>query len=204
MMADQQYFAPSPLSPSEPKPFTLNYLGRDFRFFTDSGVFSKGELDFGSKTLLSALPQDLKCSVLDLGCGWGAVGVIIGALHPQAAVTLADINARAVQLARLNARENKVPAQVGQSDGFAQIRGSFDCIAFNPPIRAGKETVYRLLGECAQHLRPGGALYVVMRKQQGAQSAAVFLKGIFPVVETVKRKGGYHVMKCSGGLAHGV
>jgi 16S rRNA (guanine1207-N2)-methyltransferase len=203
-MADQQYFAPAPLSPSAPKPFTLNYQGRDFRFFTDSGVFSKNELDFGSKTLLSALPEDLKGPVLDLGCGWGAVGVIIGALHPQAAVTLADINARAVHLARLNARENKVPAQVGQSDGFAQIRGSFDIIAFNPPIRAGKETVYRLLGECAQHLRPGGALYVVMRKQQGAQSAAVFLKGIFAAVQTVKRKGGYHVLKCSGGHANGV
>jgi len=203
-MADQQYFAPVPLSPSVPKPFTLNYQGRDFRFFTDSGVFSKGELDFGTRTLLSALPEDLKGLVLDLGCGWGAVGVIIGALHPQAAVTLADINARAVQLARLNARENRVPAQVGQSDGFAQIKGSFDCIAFNPPIRAGKETVYRLLNECAEHLRSGGALYVVMRKQQGAQSAARFLEGIFAAVDTVRRKGGYHVMKCSGGLAHGV
>ncbi len=203
-MADQQYFSPAPLSASAPKPFTLNYQGRAFRFFTDSGVFSKGELDFGSKTLLSALPDDLKGSVLDLGCGWGAVGVIIAALHPQAAVTMADINARAVHLARLNAQENRVPVQAGQSDGFAQIMGSFDCIAFNPPIRAGKETVYRLFGECTRHLRPGGALYVVMRKQQGAQSAAVFLRGIFAAVETVKRKGGFHVMKCSGGQANGV
>lgn len=203
-MAEQQYFTRSPASPSDPKPFTLSYAGREFRFVTDSGVFSKGELDFGTRTLLSALPDDLKGSLLDLGCGWGAAGVIIGALHPQAAVTMADINARAVRLARLNAQENRVPAQVGESDGFAQIKGSFDCIVFNPPIRAGKETVYRLLGECAAHLRPNGALYVVMRKQQGADSAMKYLKGIFRAVETVRRKDGYHVMKCSGGQEHGV
>ncbi len=203
-MAEQQYFAQVPSSPSAPRPFTLKYEGREFRFFTDSGVFSKGELDFGTKTLLDALPGDLKGSVLDLGCGWGAAGVVIGAMHPQAAVTMADINARAVRLARLNVQENRVPAQAGESDGFAQIKGSFDCIVFNPPIRAGKETVYRLLGECAQHLRPGGALYVVMRRQQGADSALKFLKLIFAAVEIVRRKGGYHVMKCSGGQEHGV
>ena len=203
-MAEQQYFAQAPSSPSLPKPFTLRYEGRDFRFFTDSGVFSKGELDFGTKTLLEALPGDLSGSVMDLGCGWGAAGVIIGAMHPQAAVTMADINARAVRLARLNAQENRVPAQVGESDGFSQIKGSFDCIVFNPPIRAGKETVYRLLGECAQHLRQNGALYVVMRRQQGADSALKFLKGIFTAADTVRRKGGYHVMKCSGGQEHGV
>lgn len=188
-----------PSAESQPVPFTLNWQGKDYRFLTDSGVFSKGELDFGTRVLLRALPGEIRGRVLDLGCGWGAVGVLVGAENPDAQVFMADINERAVALARENARINGVTAQVGQSDGFERIQGAFDLIALNPPIRAGKRVVYGLFSDCAAHLAPGGALYVVIRRQQGADSAAKFLKTIFESVETVNKKGGYHVFRCEGG-----
>lgn len=185
-------------------PLTVSWQGKDYRFVTDSGVFSKGELDFGTRVLLRALPEKIRGRVLDLGCGWGAVGVLIGAAHPGAAVCMADINGRAVALARENARANGVAAQAWQSDGFERIQGVFDLIALNPPIRAGKQVVYGLFRACAGRLGPGGALYVVMRRQQGADSAARYLGTLFDRVDTVARKGGYHVFRCEGGRPDGV
>lgn len=199
MPAEQQYFTQKPTSDSNPVPFSLRWRDREYTFFTDSGVFSKGALDYGTRALLEALPSDISGRVLDLGCGWGPVGVLLGAQHPEASIVMADVNERAVQLARDNALHNKVHAQVLQSDGFEHILGQFDLIALNPPIRAGKETVYRLFREAAGHLCPGGALYVVMRKQQGAPSALKYLASMYARVETLSIKGGYRVIKCMEG-----
>ena len=201
---DQQYFASAPQSASAPRPFDLTWRGRSYRFLTDSGVFSKGELDTGTQVLLNALPGHIAGDVLDLGCGWGPVGILLAAQHPDAQLTLADVNERAVSLARQNAAANGVKVRVVLSDGFAQLPGAFDLIALNPPIRAGKQVVYCLFDECREHLAPGGALYVVIRKQQGADSAKKHLLTLFPSVETVARKGGFHVFECTSGAAHAV
>ena len=200
----EQYFAQQPHSGSQPKAFELSYRGRDYRFVTDSGVFSKGELDLGTRTLLDALPDQMTGRLLDLGCGWGAVGVVLAARHPEAQVVMSDVNERALGLARQNLAANGLSAQVLQSDGLAGLTGDFDLIALNPPIRAGKETVYRLFDQCAGRLNAAGALYVVIRKQQGADSARKHLKGLFAEVETVARKGGFHVFRCDGGEPDGV
>lgn len=200
----EQYFAREPGSRSRPQTFRLDWQGRSFNFLTDSGVFSKGELDYGSRVLLLALPERFEGRALDLGCGWGAVGIILAALHPKASVFMVDINERAVSLARENARLNGVQASVGQSDGFEQIQGSFDLIAFNPPVRAGKAVIYRLFADAARHLTADGALYVVLRRQQGADSAKKHLLTLYADVETLRRQGGYHVFKCRGGFADGL
>ncbi len=195
-MTEQQYFTAQPQTPSDPHPFALHWQGQDYRFLTDSGVFSKGGLDFGTKTLLKALPDPGAGRVLDLGCGWGPVGVLMGAMYPRCQVTMSDINRRAVALAQENARYHQVHAQAVHSDGLENAPGPWDLIAFNPPIRAGKAEVYRLFQQCAQALAPGGALYVVMRRQQGADSAKKHLGTLFESVDTVARKGGYHVFRC--------
>ena len=204
MPAEQQYFAQNPGSESNPTSFSLKWREREYTFLTDSGVFSKGALDYGTRALLEALPDGIIGRVLDLGCGWGPVGVLLGAQHPDATIVMADVNERAVMLAAENARRNQVKAQAIQSDGFNNITGQFDVIALNPPIRAGKETVYRLFSEAADHLTPGGALYVVMRKQQGAPSALKFLAGVYSQVETLSITGGYRVIKCMEGKAQHV
>lgn len=199
MTADtQQYFTQDPESLSREKVFTLGWKGRSFSFVTDNGVFSKGELDTGTAVLLNALPDNFSGHLLDLGCGWGPVGVLAGAGWPQARITMADVNPRALALARHNAEQNGIRAEAVLSDSFESLKGSFDLIALNPPIRAGKETVYRLFREAAEHLGPDGALYIVIRKQQGASSAQKYLSGLFSSVKTIARKGGYHVLQCEG------
>lgn len=197
----QHYFDQDPKSQSQPRLVQLVHEDRRFDFWTDAGVFSRDGLDKGTDTLLSALPDEVAGRVLDLGCGWGAMGVIIAALHPQARVSMADINPRAVMLARRNAESNRVRVEALVSDGFQNITGSFDLIVLNPPIRAGKAVVYSLFASCAHHLPETGTLMVVIRKQQGAESALKYLKTIFREAAVVKRSGGYWVINCSGGKA---
>ena len=201
---NDHYYTESPSSQSHPAEARFDYRGRAFTLISDAGVFSRGELDSGTRILLSALPDRLQGRVLDLGCGWGPVGVLAGAGWPQARVTMADVNPRALALARRNAEQNGVRAEAVLSDGFDNLEGSFDLIALNPPIRAGKETVYRLFMEAAEHLSPNGALCIVIRKQQGAPSAQKYLSGLFHSVQTIARKGGYHVFQCEGSNHHAV
>lgn len=199
MAADaQQYFDRSPSSESREQSFSLEWRGRSYRFITDNGVFSKGELDAGTAVLLTALPERFEGRFLDLGCGWGPVGILSGSRWTNACITMADVNPRALALAGRNAAANGVQAETVLSDGFEALDGPFDLIALNPPIRAGKETVYRLFRECAEHLEPEGSLYIVMRKQQGAPSAQKYLRTLFEQVETVERRAGYHVFECKG------
>lgn len=193
---DEHYFSQTPSSNHSIQHFTISHAGRMLRFETDAGVFSKGHLDQGTALLLSALPDRFSGHALDLGCGWGAVGVCLAAQWPDAQITMLDINERAVALSRKNLDSNGLSASVHQSDGLALWKGApFDLIATNPPIRAGKAVVYRLFEESVQHLSPGGALYVVIRKQQGADSAKKHLAALLDPVEVVARGGGFRVLR---------
>ncbi len=190
----EHYYSEKPASAHAPRAFTLEANGRTLSITTDAGVFSKAHLDTGTELLLKALPGAFSGRALDLGCGWGPVGLTMAVRWPGAEIVLADINERAVGLAKQNLSANRLSAQVLQSDGFANVPGAFDLIATNPPIRAGKAVIYRLFEEAAARLTPGGALYIVMRKQQGAESAQRFLEGLFEPVEVVERGGGFRVL----------
>lgn len=190
----QQYFAREPDSRSRPAECAFSYRGQALSFTTDSGVFSRGEIDFGTRTLLQALPP-LFGRVLDLGCGFGAVGISIAKRYRTETV-LSDVNTRALALAKENAVRNGVSVEVVESDGLEQVEGNFDFILTNPPIRAGKDVIYRLFEESAGRLKTCGALFIVIRKQQGAQSAEKYLRTLFSNVETVDKSGGFWVLKC--------
>lgn len=193
----EQYFAKKPTSESRPRTFQTEIVGVKCTFTTDQGVFSKNEFDDGTRILLEALPA-LSGRVLDLGCGWGAVGVTLGKKYPQAHFIMADINERAVTLSKLNMKENGVNnADVVESDAFSNVTGTFDFIITNPPIRAGKAVIYGMFDEAKKRLNPNGRLYIVIRKQQGAPSALKHLEETYPFAKVISREKGFWVIECT-------
>ena len=194
---NDHYYTHAPESESHPRRFTAAPLGRELSFWTDAGVFSKGELDKGTALLLENLPP-LTGRVLDLGCGWGAVGVTLKASQPHLEMVMCDVNERAIGLSMRNLQENGLSAQVCLSDGLAAFPGeTFDAVVSNPPIRAGKQVIYDLFRQSFDHLAPGGKLFLVIRKQQGAESAITYLKGFFQQVITLKKGGGFWIIQCT-------
>jgi len=190
-----QYFTREPSSESRPVICEFEDRGRKYVFETDAGVFSRGEVDQGTEILLKALP-DLDGDILDLGCGWGVVGTCLKGRNPDARIVMVDVNLRALELSRKNLSRNGASAEVLESDGFEGIRDrTFDAVVTNPPIRAGKEKVYEMLGDAARSLKSGGQLFVVIRKQQGAESCMRYLKTLFDEVEKIDRSAGYWVLQ---------
>lgn len=192
----EHYYTENPQSAHDEWQVEFTALGNSLRFTTDAGVFSRDGLDKGTALLLNALPP-LSGRVLDLGCGWGAVGVALGSKYPGLDIVMTDINARAVDLARRNLAVNGVRAEVVQGDGFAAVEGKFDAIVTNPPIRAGKAVIYGLFDTARDFLNPGGSLYIVIRKQQGAPSALRHLQEQYKTAEVVDRGGGFWVIRAS-------
>ena len=192
----QHYFTSNPQSAHDERAIQVELAGVRADFCTDAGVFSRDGLDFGSRLLIETVHPLLHGRVLDMGCGWGAIGVLLARLCPDAQITMADINERAVALAARNARQNGVSAETLVSDGYENIAPSFDAIVTNPPIRAGKQTVYRILDGAKTRLAPGGRLFLVIRKEQGAPSTQTHLQGVYSRVELLARKKGYWILAC--------
>lgn len=195
---NDHYYTRDPQSESRPVSCDYEYRGIPLRFQTDAGVFSRGEVDTGTRLLLEALPETMTGDVLDLGCGWGVIGVSIARKWPETRVWMADVNLRAMELSRKNAEANKASVTCLESDGMAALKDRrFDAVVTNPPIRAGKQVIYQMFADAAACLNPGGALYLVIRKQQGAESCVKYLKTIFQNVEKLDRSAGFWVLKAS-------
>jgi len=195
----EHYYTNTPTSEHEERSFRAVFAGRVLAFDTDAGVFSKQHVDPGSELLCKALPDTLCGRVLDMGCGWGAMTVMTLARFPKAQLTMADVNERALALAVSNVAKNHMEAAAILSDGFEKIEGEFDAVITNPPIRAGKAVIYKMFEDAKAHLVPGGALYLVIRKQQGAPSALKFLKELYGKAEVIERDGGYWIIECIKG-----
>lgn len=190
------YFKDDPNLASNIKTITYEVNGLTMNLFTDNGVFSKGKVDEGSLTFLKViLPLDLGNNILDLGCGYGTIGLTLAVAKKEARVTLADINTRALTLCKKNADAYNLSQRVTilQSDIYTKIEGKYDSIVINPPIRAGKSVTYKMYEEAKQYLIDGGSLLIVIRKAQGAESAAKFIESIFGNVKLLDRHKGYHI-----------
>ena len=141
-----------------------------FSFLTDNGVFSKRGLDFGTRTLLENLKLDeLNGNVLDFGCGYGPIGIYISKMT-DCLVDMVDINKRSLLLAKENALINEVNVNIFESNIYENITKKYDYIVSNPPIRVGKEVLYKILFESFGHLNENGELWIVVNKDQGAKS----------------------------------
>ena len=164
------------------------------KFLTDAGVFSKKMIDFGSQVLLSCLSFQQGESILDVGCGYGPLGLSLVKAQGIHA-TMVDVNTRALDLAQKNADLNQVEAKIFQSNVYDQVEGSFDHIISNPPIRAGKKVVHEVLSGSFDHLNPGGDLTIVIQKKQGAPSAKAKMEEVFGNCEILKKDKGYYILR---------
>ncbi len=194
-MADtEHYFTKSPTSKSSVRFITALINGTGYRFATDRGVFSGGRVDKGTMLLIESITVSEKDNILDLGCGYGVIGIAFS--NYTGKVLMTDINERAVELAKTNAKLNKLSnVDVMQCDLYEGLgTKKFDKIICNPPIRAGKSVVNKIIELAPGHLAPGGSLYLVAQTKQGAKSIAKRMKEVFGNQEYVKKSGGYRVM----------
>lgn len=174
------------------------YFKKDTLFFdTDNGVFSKGGIDFGSNVLLQTLPNfEGKKTLLDVGCGYGTMGLTMAKKYPNLDVDMVDVNLRAIELSKNNALKNNIHnVNIFESSCYENVDKVYDVIISNPPIRAGKKIVFEILSGAYEHLDKGGELYIVIQKKQGAESSLKYLKTIFESVEVINKDGGYWIIK---------
>ena len=192
----KMYYAETPDAAHDIHDLKVNLLGESFQFYTDAGVFSKKMIDYGSQVLLSALDLEAGKTLLDVGCGYGPLGISLAKVQ-GVKVTMIDINSRAIDLARQNAQRNKVEATIFQSNIYENVTGSFDYIISNPPIRAGKKVVHQVIAEAYDYLNQGGNLTIVIQKKQGMASCKKLLEETFSSVEVIAKNKGYYILKAS-------
>ena len=194
------YFDQNPAIESNVKEIKFSLYGQNYAYYTDNGVFSKSRIDEGSYIFLKVLlPLNLTGRILDLGCGYGPIGLTLAQNFKQARVDLADINSRALALASRSGERLNLQNRVTflHSDIFEKIEGPYDSIVVNPPIRAGKVVTYSMYSGSKQHLVDGGSLYIVIRRKQGAESAFKYLETVFENVTVLHKEKGYWIIKAT-------
>ena len=183
---------------SKPSQYTFNFRNNQFIFHTDSGVFSKDYIDYGSFVMLKTFePNNLEYPILDMGAGYGPIGIVISKLYNKKLI-MCEINERAYNLNIKNINQNNATlATVYHSDLFEKITDmKFSSVITNPPIRAGKQVVYAIYDGAYEHLVSGGELWVVIQKKQGAPSSKDHLTELFGNCEIVEKDKGYYILKC--------
>lgn len=194
----EHYYAKDPKVKSQRKTISSELRGKTMHFTTDAGVFSKGGVDFGSRLLIeSFVMPEISGDVLDVGCGYGPIGLTIAASFPERSIQMVDVNERAVALSKENAAQNHVDnVNVYPSDALLAVKNAdFAAILTNPPIRAGKETIFSFYENSYLKLASGGELWVVIQKKQGAPSTAKKLEEVFGNVTVVAKRKGYYILR---------
>lgn len=194
----EHYFSKTQSTESNPKYWSFTLKDNVFRFKTDNGVFSKNEVDFGSRLLIEQFEQpEVAGDILDVGCGYGPIGLSAAKLMKDRSIHMVDVNERALSLARENAELNQTHnVLIYESDRLINVKkDDFAAILTNPPIRAGKKVVHDIFEQSFHKLQTGGELWVVIQKKQGAPSAIEKISEHFSEVEIVVKKKGYYILR---------
>lgn len=193
-----QYFENSDALEHELKNFDFTLKGHNLKFTSDSGVFSRQTIDFGSRVLIdavdfSSVPQG---NILDVGCGYGPIGLALAKDQPTRQITMTDVNLRALELAKKNAQKNEITnVNIFESNAYENITDKYALIVSNPPIRAGKEVVSNIIAQAKDHLENNGEVWIVIQKKQGEPSARKLMKTTYQNCEVVTRDKGYYILR---------
>lgn len=192
------YYKFDPNLESDIKEIFYDYRGEKLKFLTDAGVFSKDRVDFGTNVLLNAITDEdlINKKIIDVGCGYGVIGLCVAKRYPTTVVDLVDVNLRALELTNINKESNKIEnARIYESNAYSSVVDKYDLIITNPPIRAGKDVVWNIVIGGYEFLNSGGAIYVVIQKKQGAPSLIKEMNSIYKEVLIVEKKNGYNIIK---------
>lgn len=191
------YFEYDPNMVSNRHEVRFEILGKKFSLMSDNGVFSKSELDEGTRTLIeTSFNHRLNGKVLDLGCAIGTVGLVLKSLLNDLQVTMVDVQHNAVELAKENIKRLKLEGiEAYESNVVESVSTTFDYVLTNPPIRAGKAIVHQFFDGAYKVLKDNGVLLVVIRKSHGAPSAKLYLENLFGNCEILRRNKGFYILK---------
>jgi len=191
----RHYFSDMPVSKPKKMEITAELRGYSLNLVTYSGIFSFREIDKGTRLLAETMLIPESGRFLDLGCGYGVVGIIAGLENPDLEIWFIDTNRLAIMATKQNAKRYLRKFKVLKNDGLKGIDVSFNAIATNPPFSAGKETVFRFIDEGFANLVPGGWMDVVARKSKGGKSLKEKMMSVFGNVEVAGRGSGYQVYR---------
>lgn len=189
------YFQENPKSKLKLGIIYTQLRGVPFQFLTASGVFSKRLVDLGTRVLIEFMILPEKGYVLDVGCGYGAVGIAAAIFNPKLKVFMVDVNERAIWLAKQNIKLNHAEnAEVRRSYLYESMKNlTFDCILSNPPVSAGMKTVKAIISEAPKHMTEKALFQIVVKSKIGGKKFQNFLYETFGNVNILARKGGYRV-----------
>jgi 16S rRNA G1207 methylase RsmC len=190
------YFAEHPKSKLNFGIIRTNLRGKPFEFLTSSGVFSKKRVDLGTRLLVESMVLPEEGYVLDVGCGYGAVGIAAAVFKANLHVVMVDVNERAVRLARQNVKINKVQnAIVKRGHLYEPVKDfTFNCVLSNPPVSAGMETVKAIISEAPEHMANRALFQMVVRSKIGGKRLRMFFEEAFGNFQVLARKSGYRVL----------
>ncbi|MBO8160128.1 MAG: class I SAM-dependent methyltransferase [Thermosipho sp. (in: Bacteria)] len=192
----EHYYTENPTSPLKVREVELKLSnGRTYKFKTPSGVYSFGKIDKASRILIEN--NTIRSGkVLDIGCGYGLIGITLKKEYPEIELYMSDINKRAVEFAKINAKENNIEVVIKQGNLFEVWDNyEFDHIISNPPIVAGKKVWMKLVEDSFQFLKKGGSLHLVAYHNKGGRRIKEYMKSVFGNVEELCKEGGIRVYK---------
>lgn len=182
--------------------FKTTVEGYDFVLKSCDSIFSKDIVDYGTNLLIKTFVKNHEDylenkTILDVGCGYGIIGLSLARIYKNASVDMCDINSVAVELSKFNTIKNHIKnvREIKESNAYESITNTYDFIITNPPIKAGKENLLNILLGAHNHLNENGELWLVIKKKHGEDSVKKALSNVFSEVEVIKRDAGYYILK---------